>query len=82
MGGRRRWPSSIREISLPSLESATGPVEGGGSLEIREGDQSPVGEINLTHKLSGSSRRPRVAVSTGDSARGRKREAKSERASV
>lgn len=51
-------------------------------MEIREGDQSPVGEINLTHKLSGSSRRPRVAVSTGDSARGRKREAKSERASV
>lgn len=66
----RWWPSSIRKIFLPSpsLESATGPVEASGSLEIREGDQSPVGEINLTHKLSGSSRRPRVAVSTGDSA--------------
>lgn len=68
----RWWPSSIRKIFLsslsPFLESATGPVEASGSLEIREGDQSPVGEINLTHKLSGSSRRPRVAVSTGDSA--------------
>lgn len=51
----------------------TGPVEAGGSLEIREGDQSPVGEINLTHKLSGSSRRPRVAVSTGVSAGEEKR---------
>ena len=29
-----------------------GPVEAR-SLEIRGGDQSPVGEINLTHKLTG-----------------------------
>lgn len=65
-GGRLRFEKF--SSPHPFLESATGPVEASGSLEIREGDQSPVGEINLTHKLSGSSRRPRVAVSTGDSA--------------
>ncbi|KAG7206885.1 hypothetical protein KM043_000785 [Ampulex compressa] len=37
----------------------------GRTLEIRGGDQSPAGEINLSHKLPESSRRPGVAVSRG-----------------
>lgn len=61
--------------------SATGPVEPP-SLEIRGDDQSPVGEINLTHKLPGSSRRPGAAVSTGVPWQERKRETKSKRASM
>ncbi|KOX73606.1 hypothetical protein WN51_13683 [Melipona quadrifasciata] len=65
----REDPSdSSRKIASQNVETVLaedlkGPV--GRPKNSPGGDQSPVGEINLTHKLPGSCRRPRVAVSTG-----------------